>query len=207
MQHMSDNVKNILKIDPMEATLELLVERILPGQKGIVAKKEAVAVDFFYNHLPASEIISYKSVYTYTIRDIDDNPHTILHQATPLTLNHNNKPEHILVVHTDVSHLYPQHTDNLSFVNLNNGKSFHEVCYDDGVFNPIKRRNKQEVSFKNFTHREKELIIKISEGLSSKDIAEHLNISIHTVRTHRKNILKKSNFKNIHEVVAKFLMI
>lgn len=42
------------------------------------------------------------------------------------------------------------------------------------------------------TKREKEVITMISKGRSSKEIAEELFISIHTVNTHRKNIIQKT---------------
>ena len=42
-----------------------------------------------------------------------------------------------------------------------------------------------------FTKREVELIRLLSEGLSSREIADRLSISHHTVDTHRRNMLKK----------------
>jgi len=46
------------------------------------------------------------------------------------------------------------------------------------------------------TPREREIIRLIAEGKSNKQIADKLNISIHTVLTHRKNIMKKTNSNN-----------
>lgn len=44
--------------------------------------------------------------------------------------------------------------------------------------------------------REMEILRLISKGLSSKQVAETLNISLHTVNTHRKNMLKKTGHKD-----------
>jgi len=52
-----------------------------------------------------------------------------------------------------------------------------------------------------FSPRELEILIKLKEGLNSKAIAEILNISSHTVDTHRRNILAKTPCKNIVELV------
>lgn len=41
--------------------------------------------------------------------------------------------------------------------------------------------------------REKEVLIEIVKGLSNKEVAEKLFISVHTVITHRKNIVRKLN--------------
>jgi DNA-binding NarL/FixJ family response regulator len=50
--------------------------------------------------------------------------------------------------------------------------------------------------------RETELLHLVAEGMTNKEIAEKLFLSIHTVKTHRKNIIKKLGFtfKNIAEV-------
>jgi DNA-binding NarL/FixJ family response regulator len=43
----------------------------------------------------------------------------------------------------------------------------------------------------NLSQREKEIIRCVVKGLSNKEIAEELFISIHTVITHRRNIARK----------------
>lgn len=43
----------------------------------------------------------------------------------------------------------------------------------------------------SLTDREKEVVICIVKGMTNKEIADHLFLSIHTVNTHRKNITKK----------------
>jgi len=45
--------------------------------------------------------------------------------------------------------------------------------------------------------REIEVLIEIANGLSSKEIANKLNISVHTVNTHRKNITHKTGIKSL----------
>ncbi|MEB2783387.1 LuxR C-terminal-related transcriptional regulator [Algoriphagus persicinus] len=53
----------------------------------------------------------------------------------------------------------------------------------------------------SLTKKEKEIVKLILEGKESKEIAENLNISINTVGTHRKNILKKLKARNVGEMV------
>lgn len=50
--------------------------------------------------------------------------------------------------------------------------------------------------------REIEILEYIAEGLNSPEIAEKLFISVHTVRTHRKNIIKKLQLKKGYELVS-----
>ncbi|WP_297336404.1 helix-turn-helix transcriptional regulator [Algoriphagus sp.] len=51
------------------------------------------------------------------------------------------------------------------------------------------------------TKKEKEVVNMILEGQGSKEISEALNISINTVSTHRKNILKKLGARSTAEMV------
>jgi DNA-binding NarL/FixJ family response regulator len=52
--------------------------------------------------------------------------------------------------------------------------------------------------------RETELVHLIAEGLTNNEIAAKLFLSVHTVKTHRKNIIKKLGFtfKNIADIAA-----
>jgi DNA-binding NarL/FixJ family response regulator len=60
----------------------------------------------------------------------------------------------------------------------------------------ITERNRMNCNGINITQREREIIQLIAEGMSNKQIADALNLSIHTVLTHRKNIMKKTNANN-----------
>jgi DNA-binding CsgD family transcriptional regulator len=53
----------------------------------------------------------------------------------------------------------------------------------------------------NLSKREKEILNLISDGLISKEIADNLFISIHTVNTHRQKILEKLDVSNSHEAI------
>jgi len=45
--------------------------------------------------------------------------------------------------------------------------------------------------------REKEVLICLSKGLKNNEIADKLNISVYTVITHRKNIVRKTGIKSV----------
>lgn len=67
-------------------------------------------------------------------------------------------------------------------INTKTGESFSSANY-------IYTRNL-------LTNREKEILLLISQGIISKEIADKLSISINTVNRHRQNILKKLNVTN-----------
>lgn len=51
------------------------------------------------------------------------------------------------------------------------------------------------------THREREVAALIASGLTNKEVADRLDISINTVQFHRSNLMKKLGLKNIAELV------
>ena len=53
----------------------------------------------------------------------------------------------------------------------------------------------------SLSEREVEIIKLIAEGFTTKDIAEKLFLSFHTVGTHRKNIFKKLSIRNSSELI------
>ncbi|MFD0976371.1 response regulator transcription factor [Salinimicrobium gaetbulicola] len=208
LEYVSGGTAQILGVDPGEVTIEFLIERLVPEHREKMLLKEEVVVDFFFNFLPASEVTNYKSVYYCSIRDVYDQPHRILHQAVPLSLTSEQlKPKHVLVVHTDVTHLQPQLKDSLHFINLKQGKCYYDLSYEEGYFDPKTEPEVELDPFETLTEREMEVIQKIAEGFSTNEIAAQLHISVHTLRTHRKNILKKSHCKNINELVAQYIRV
>ncbi|WP_258105595.1 response regulator transcription factor [Marinoscillum sp. MHG1-6] len=50
--------------------------------------------------------------------------------------------------------------------------------------------------------RENEVLQLITKGFKTSDIADHLNVSVHTINSHRKNILKKLNLKSPTELIV-----
>lgn len=55
----------------------------------------------------------------------------------------------------------------------------------------------EETENYELSDRETDVLILLAQGLSSKAIADRLNISVHTVNTHRKNITHKTGIKSI----------
>lgn len=68
------------------------------------------------------------------------------------------------------------------------------------VIRRIKNRE-QEVKSSNLSKREKEILLKICEGLSNHEIADALFISKRTVDKHRANLLAKTGSKNTASLI------
>lgn len=63
------------------------------------------------------------------------------------------------------------------------------------------REFRKEVSELKISPREEEIIKSLAMGLSSKTIADLMGISVETVKTHRKNILKRLDAKSSAELI------
>ncbi|MCR4965976.1 MAG: response regulator transcription factor [Bacteroidales bacterium] len=59
------------------------------------------------------------------------------------------------------------------------------------------RKSNDDADSPTLSDREKEVLVCLSKGKKNSEIAEALNISVHTVITHRKNIIKKTGIKSV----------
>jgi len=82
---------------------------------------------------------------------------------------------------------------------------FDEVIsiYDDSealnqkISKSIEQNDNQDKDFEELSEREVEVLKQLVRGFSNKEIANSLNISIHTVISHRKRIVEKTGIKSL----------
>lgn len=69
-----------------------------------------------------------------------------------------------------------------------------KTSFYDSIEEDLKAK---DANYKNLlTVREMQIAKMVTQGISSESIAQQLNLSLHTVNSHRKNILRKLNAKN-----------
>lgn len=71
------------------------------------------------------------------------------------------------------------------------GRSYLAPAIADQVLSAITSRAAAPLSQPDLTSRQREVIQLIAEGLSTKEIAAELGISVKTAQTHRANLMKK----------------
>ncbi len=101
-----------------------------------------------------------------------------------------------LTMVTNVNHLKKDNEAMMSLLDTYDNSCQLFYCSSDQII------NNAEIEMPKITHRELEVVKLLSGGLSSKQIAVYLNLSVKTVDNHRQNILRKTNTKSTGELVA-----
>lgn len=135
-----------------------------------------------------------KANYTwnYRFKNSDDDYVNIIQNTTPLAFDNDGKPiiglAHYTVLHEDID------MDITSSAKLLNKNNEYETVFFSSY--------SQKMLSAGISHRERDVIRLLVQDLSSKEISSRLNISSHTVDTHRRNILKKLNISSTGELVG-----
>lgn len=194
MEFVSDNITNILGIHPEDFTAEYIFENMHPDDTPRFAIHEQKVADFFMN-LPPEKVLKYKVSYDYRLRTKNGNYKWILMQTTTIQSDENGAVIRVLGVQTDITHLKTENKPSgLSFLGLEGEPSYYNVPIDGMVFLPS-----EEI----FSPKEKEILKLVIEGKTTKEIAEILCKSVHTVNSHRKNIFQKTDSKTVAELAVK----
>lgn len=205
LEYISDSVEQFLDMKASEVTMKDLLQSLVPEEIDTINLKGKVISDFYTSFLKKKEVLAYKNMFSYKMQDSKGEIRTMLYQAMPLSVLENGTPEHVFCIQTDISHLQVTSTNDVSFINMNGGKCYFNVDISSGKFDPLSSRNEKEELSELFSEREIEIIHDLAEGLNAERIAEKLNLSPHTVKTHRRNILHKSGCKNTAQLIAKCL--
>lgn len=194
MEYVHPNIKSVLGIEPESFNIEKFLNIHHPDDLKVFYEKEAVASKFLFDFLTPEDIPFYKVVYVNRVQHEKGHYIKLLHQAKALRVTDGGKIQHVLGVHTDISYLNTPVDHKVSFIG--DGKpSFYSIDPNKPDFNKIE-------CTKLYTNQELNIIRLIANGKSNFEIAEKLFISINTVKTHRKNILQKSNANNTAHLVA-----
>jgi DNA-binding NarL/FixJ family response regulator len=87
---------------------------------------------------------------------------------------------------------------------VHQGKAFFSPEISKMLAEDYMRQMRQrgvEDSYELLTPREREILQMLGEGNSNKDVATKLNLSLHTVETHRGNVLEKLNLHSTAEMI------
>ena len=196
--YVSDGVEELFNLSSDSFKADDFLERVHPEDMAHFIKCQEIAGYFLFSIIDKESIPDYKISYQYRIRDAKGNFKLFLHQAIALTMDENLNLASSFVNHSDISHITISNNYKVSFINLKGGKSYFNI-------NDISGFKLKSTPPSLLSNREMEILGLLAEGFSSKEIAEILFISYATVRTHRNNILKKTEFKSLTQAVGYFI--
>lgn len=131
--------------------------------------------------------------WNYRVRDGRGTYKNIIQHTTPMHLDEEGKPVIGLAHYSVISAI--EHIPIQATAKILNAQDEYETVYYQSY-------NSQKLLAPHISHREIDILRLLSFGYNSDEIATKLHISHNTVKTHRKNILEKSDCKNTTELVA-----
>lgn len=175
------------KIATLEKQGDYLESRIHPDDRIQLEELQIKLSQFIYG-LPIELRNDYSNIYSFRILNAKQQYVRITSTHRVLEQDRNGKAW-LVIGNMDIS---PDQKDSeivdCTVLNLKNGEILSPTLLS--LTSPT-----------NLTNRELEILCLIKKGLLSKEIADKLCISIHTVNIHRQNILRKMGAQNSIEAI------
>ena len=188
--YVSDSIRHIMGYtgqDWIERGPEWVFSTVYPEDVRRLMDLHKALFEHFYL-LPASERKEYKYAWEVRVVRKDKAVIWVMQQGSFIEVDADGKPMVTFDILTDMTAFKKDKLMTLTMFK-DVGKPHVKLYF------PISGKEP-------FTKREIELIKLLSDGFSSKQIADRLNISPHTVDTHRRNMLKKCGVADSIRMVA-----
>lgn len=170
-----------------QITLKLVLENIHPEEMDLVNRIARLSILYcMENNVNCENNLLHM---TYRCRKSDGSYAKFLSQSVTIKTNPNGTMMQSMIKLTDISFM-----DKSSDVYW----SFDAPGLDKEAFKKLVYINQENF----FTKREQAVLHEIDKGLTNNEIAAVLNLSAHTISTHRKHILKKSKCHNAQELMV-----
>ena len=188
----SKEVEEVLGYAPSELGFDFLINKIHPDDRPWFLALGQKMIEFF-SALPIEKMKKYKLRYDVRYRKNNGEYARILYQGIIIEQDKTGRLLRSLALNTDITYLKREGKPVLSFIGLDGEPSYVDVDLNSNFTG----------SKDGLSRREKDILKLLIEGKPSKEIGSILNISKHTVDTHRKNMLHKNNLSSTGELVGK----
>ena len=193
---LSHHHKNILKLHGLSSFPENLKEVIdltHPDDMGFVLKAEQTVIEKIIE-IGFEHQLYLKSSYCFRMKTAEGNYELFHHQAIITMEDESGQPVQAINIHTNIHHITKENPYTVLISGIGPRNDFQQIKLD---------HFSSSASTEHLTQRETEVLSLIAKGYSGPEIAKMLVLSEHTVRTHRKNILRKTASRNCKELVKK----
>ena len=194
--YVSENIYDTIGLDRNEfltGGLQRALRQFPPSHNRVISQEIfPLMFGYFAKYcsmgLAQNIIVSYPSLVIHN----DGVKSWYLHTVKVLKTDSQGRPQLLLKVLSDIQSIKKDNALDLMIVKKEaDGRS--TILLEKKFF--------ADNSFDNLSGREYEILEAIGKSLTSEEIAGKLNISIHTVKVHRKNILKKLGAKGTAALV------
>lgn len=196
-EFVSDSVKQVLGYHKAFLNNSNMAQylRLVAEDDRLLLMKVFADIHDHYQKISLQDKGVYRFDFNYRVQRSDHRFISVVQQIMFLQSSPNGFPLIELSLLTDFSTYINNLQIQLQVFKLENGgyEKVTSLQYDD--------------NFDKLTGREKEVIDLLALGLTDKEIADKIEISLHTVKTHRKRIVQKTNSRNSAEAVNKYLAI
>lgn len=185
----SPEVEKVLGYPYEQMTLPFLGSLMHPDDLPYYLNFETAITNFF-NSMSGERLFKYKIQHDFRLKKADGTYARMLNQF--VIIEHEADNVRTFVINTDISHLKKDIKPVLSFIGLEDEPSYYNVDVQN-IF---------KISKPVFTKREKDILHALAKGMNSAEISDAFHISKHTVDSHRKNMLRKTEAKSTSEILG-----
>lgn len=145
----------------------------------------------YLESISADDLPDYRISFNHRYISKNEDISQFLHEGTLIYGSKNHEPILNLKVFSEIGDIKSDDSIVLTIFKYSEENGYEKV------FNKVYLNKQASI----LTQRELEIIRFCHEGLSSKLIANKLNLSIHTVKNHKRNIMEKTMTHNITELI------
>lgn len=193
--HHHENMLKMHDLKEYPKDLKDIIDLTHPDDIEFVIKAEQAAITKMLE-IGIEHQLYVKSSYCFRMKTAKGNYELFHHQAIPTLEDDEGKLIQSVNIHTNINHITRQNPYTVLISGMGPRNDFHQIKIEDP--SPSAQH-----PMGSLTKREVEVLSLIAKGYSGTEISEILILSQHTVRTHRKNILTKTNSRNGKELLKK----
>ncbi|WP_336716416.1 response regulator transcription factor [Chryseobacterium mucoviscidosis] len=193
----SNHHPDILKIHGLKEypqNLKDVIDLVHPDDIEFITKAEQKVVEILMK-IGKEHQLFLKSSYCFRMKTASGNYELFHHQAVLTWEDEDKNLVQSINIHTNIHHITKQNPHTVLITGIGHRSDFIQIKIENSS-----SKKDQEI---NLTKRETEILSLIAKGYSGPEISKILILSEHTVRTHRKNILAKTNSRNSKELLTK----
>ncbi|OCK50609.1 helix-turn-helix transcriptional regulator [Chryseobacterium sp. CBo1] len=189
------NILNLHGFKKFPEHLKQIIDLIHPDDISFVLNAERIVIEKIIE-IGKEFQLYLKPSYCFRMKTTKGNYELFHHQAIHTMEDHEGNLIQSINIHTNIQHITKENPYTVLLTGISPRTDFIQIKADPSSSSYFSTEN-------DLTKRETEVLSLIAKGYSGKEISVMLILSEHTVRTHRRNILHKTQCRNSKELVKK----